>query len=234
MIAWLLMGIHHGSCGNKMNKINLFNEIKGVKNILCLGAHCDDIEIGSGGTLLRLQEEYPQLKFHWVIFSSNNQRKAEAHACSKEFIKNNASLDLTVLKCRESYFPFTAVEIKECFELLKQQFSPDLIFTHYHQDAHQDHRLISDLTWNTFRHHLILEYMIPKYEGEHGIPNFFVTLPIEAVQHKVNSIYNYYASQQEKHWFSKETFLAVMRLRGIESLSPSGYAEGFYARKMCY
>lgn len=234
MIVWPLMEIRPGSYGKKMNKIKLFNEVQGVKNILCLGAHCDDIEIGCGGTLLRVQEEHPQVKFHWVIFSSNEQRKAEAEACSREFIKNNSSLDLTVLTCRESYFPFIAVEIKERFDQLKQQFSPDLIFTHYHQDAHQDHRLISELTWNTYRNHLILEYMIPKYEGEPGYPNFFVTLSSEMVERKVNSVFNNYSSQQEKHWFTKETFLATMRLRGIESLAPSGYAEGFYARKMCY
>jgi len=217
-----------------MEKINLFHGDKKTKTILCLGAHCNDIEIGAGGTLLRLQEENPKLNIHSVVFISNEQRVAEARASAKKFVKNNTALNLTILTFRESYFPYIAIEIKEYFDRLKQECSPDLILTHFHQDLHQDHRLISELTWNTFRNHLILEYMIPKYEGDPGIPNFFVTLSNEMVDTKVNVIWNSFKSQREKHWFTKETFLAVMRLHGIESLAPSGYAEGFLARKICY
>lgn len=217
-----------------MNTINLFQKATNPKHILCLGAHCDDIEIGAGGTLLRLQEEYPQLQVHWVVFSSNEQRAAETRASASHFIKINPAINLTVLTFRESYFPYIGLTIKEYFGVLKNQYSPDLILTHYHKDVHQDHRLISELTWNTFRQHLILEYMIPKYEGESGIPNLFINLSHEIIEKKVDIIFNSYQSQQDKHWFSKDTFLAVMRLRGIESHSSSGYAEGFFARKISY
>jgi LmbE family N-acetylglucosaminyl deacetylase len=200
--------------------------------ILCLGAHSDDIEIGCGGTILKLTKNNRNIVFHWVIFSSDQQRKREALKSAGLFLTDVKEKKIVVNHFRNSFFPFIGAEIKEYFEKLKRQFSPDLIFTHYGKDLHQDHRLISELTWNTFRDHLILEYEIPKYDGDLGIPNFFVHLDESICNRKVNHILSTYKTQSENHWFTEETFWSILRLRGIESNSPSKYAEAFYCRKM--
>jgi LmbE family N-acetylglucosaminyl deacetylase len=122
--------------------------------------------------------------------------------------------------------------VKAVFEEELKQISPDLIFTHNGKDAHQDHRLISELTWNTFRDHLILEYEIPKYDGDLGQPSVFVPLKAEVSQTKVRYIMDAFQSQRNKRWFEESTFLSLMRLRGMECNAPSGYAEGFYCRKL--
>ncbi|MEI2579606.1 PIG-L deacetylase family protein [Scytonema sp. PRP1] len=126
------------------------------------------------------------------------------------------------------------IEIKEFFEQLKQDYNPDLIFTHSRHDLHQDHRLIYDFTWNTFRNHLILEYEIPKYDGDLGNPNFFVHLDEETCQDKIKNIIDSFPSQKGKQWFTQETFLSILRLRGIESNAPNKYAEAFYCRKVVF
>ncbi len=200
--------------------------------ILCLGAHPDDIEVGSGGTILRLTEEMPETEFRWVVFSGDLERSNEARRSAEAFLKDAKSKTIDVCQFRDSYFPFVGAHIKDFFEKLKTEFAPDLIFTHYRGDAHQDHRLISELTWNTFRDQLILEYEIPKYDGDLGTPNFYIHLQEPVVQKKMNYTLKIYETQKQKKWFTEETFRSVLRIRGVESNSPSKYAEAFYCRKM--
>jgi LmbE family N-acetylglucosaminyl deacetylase len=201
------------------------------RNILCLGAHCDDIEIGCGGTILKYVHEMKDLNVHWVVFSSDECRKKEAILSAEEFLKEVKNKNVVVNQFRNSYFPYCGVEIKEYFENLKQCFAPDIIFTHCRGDLHQDHRVINELTWNTFRDHLILEYEIAKYDADLGSPNGFVHLDENICKNKVNIIVKHFKSQAEKIWFTKDLFMSVMRIRGVESNSPSKYAEGFYCRK---
>ncbi len=205
-----------------------------LRRVLCLGAHCDDIEIGCGGTILKLIEQDPNLSVCWVVFSSNAERSAEAYASAEAFLAGAQEQQIVIKDFRDGYFPYNGAEIKEYFETIKQEFDPDLIFTHYRQDAHQDHRLLCELTWNTFRNHCILEYEIPKYEGDWGAPNFFVQLDEAVCKQKIATILAHFGTQANKHWFSEETFLAILRLRGIESRAPAGYAEAFYGRKIIF
>ena len=199
--------------------------------LLCLGAHCDDIEIGCGGTILKLAAARPEMEVHWVVFSSDERRKKEALASAERFLGDAATRKVTVHEVRDGFLPYSGGEVKERFEALKGSFSPDLILTHYRHDLHQDHRLVSELTWNTFRDHLILEYEIPKYDGDFGSPNVFVAVDETICRRKIDTIIGAYQSQHGKRWFSRELFSAVLRLRGMEANSASGYAEGFYCRK---
>lgn len=215
----------------KVLKFRFFEE-KPEPKILCLGAHPDDIEIGCGGTILRLLEEAPEAQFCWVVFSGNQKRCEEAWQSAALFLKESKSKKIHVEQFREAYFPFIGVQIKDYFEKLKTEFSPDLIFTHYSKDAHQDHRLISNLTWNTFRDHFILEYEIPKYEGDLGNPNLHVCLTETHVTQKINHICSIFQTQKEKQWFDQETFRSILRLRGVECNSPSKFAEAFYCHKI--
>lgn len=200
--------------------------------ILCLGAHCDDIEIGCGGTILTLTERSRDLAFTWVVFSSDKEREREAMDSARAFLRDAKKRDIVIKTFRDGFFPFIGAEIKEYFEELKERLSPDLVLTHYRNDLHQDHRLISELTWNTFRNHLILEYEIPKYDGDFGSPNVFVPLEESICHRKVDYILNYYKTQSNKHWFSKELFLSMLRLRGMEANGSGSYAEAFYGRKL--
>ncbi|HTY75593.1 MAG TPA: PIG-L deacetylase family protein [Candidatus Nanoarchaeia archaeon] len=214
-----------------MHKPKLFasnNELK----VLCLGAHPDDIEIGCGGTLLRIAKEVPKAQFYWVVFSGNSQRQKETIESAQIFLNNVTIKKVVVKDFRDSYFPFIGEQIKDYFEQIKQDFSPDIIFTHYRNDAHQDHRLISNLTWNTFRDHLLLEYEIPKFDGDLGTPNLYVNIDETLARRKTSLILENYPSQKEKSWFTAETFMSILRIRGIESNSPTQYAEGFYCRKL--
>ena len=200
--------------------------------ILALGCHSDDIEIGCGGAILRLGVEHPDCVFHWVVFSAIGARAAEARHAATQFV-DPLRLKGPVLKTfHDGFMPFVGADIKTVFEELKQAVSPDLIFTHNRRDAHQDHRLISELTWNTFRNHLILEYEIPKYDGDMGQPSVFLPISLEMCEKKVRLIMDTFRSQCDKRWFQRETFLSLMRLRGMECNSSSGYAEAFYARKL--
>jgi len=199
--------------------------------LLCLGAHCDDIEIGSGATVLRLVEHFPDLRVHWVVLSSSPVRAAEARASAERFLRGVRHKEVVIKDFRNSFFPFEGARIKEFFEELKGRVEPDLVLTHTRSDLHQDHRLVCELTWNTFRSHLILEQEIPKYDGDLGAPNLFVPLEPAHYEAKVANILECFPSQHDKHWFRRETFMALMRLRGMESNAPSGYAEGFYCRK---
>jgi LmbE family N-acetylglucosaminyl deacetylase len=205
-------------------------EGKGL-NILCLGAHCDDIEIGCGGTILKLIENYPIAHLKWVVFASNELRKQEAVASAEKFLADVPDKEIVVLDYRDAFLSFSALEIKEYFESIKKGFDPDLVFTHFRNDRHQDHRLISDLSWNTFRSHLILEYEIPKYDGDLGIPNSFCTLSQEQADRKVDILLECFESQGSKHWFDRETFFSLMRIRGMECAHKGKFAEAFHVRK---
>jgi LmbE family N-acetylglucosaminyl deacetylase len=199
-------------------------------NILCLGAHCDDIEIGAGGTLLKMFDEYKINQIKWVVFASNEIRKNEATVSAEKFLKSVKNSEVLIQSYRDGFLPFLAAEVKDYFEKIKRDFIPDVIFTHYRNDRHQDHRLVSDLTWNTWRNHLILEYEIPKYDGDLGVPNFFVPLEEKYIAERNNILIDSFESQRDKHWFDDSTFRALPRLRGMESATE--YAEAFYARKI--
>ncbi len=213
--------------------MNFSDRIHSTKKILCLGAHADDIEIGCGGTILRLLKEHEDLEFYWVVLSSNSKRKKEALKGAELFLKRARKKTVLVESFRDGFFPYTGTEIKEYFEALKKQVSPDLVLTHYRDDRHQDHRVVSDLTWNTFRKELILEYEIPKYDGDLGQPNFFVRLSEQVCDKKVQHILDVYQTQIQKHWLTEDTLRALMRLRGVESAAGK-YAEAFYCRKMIF
>lgn len=200
--------------------------------VLCLGSHSDDIEIGCGGTILRLADQYPASTFHWVVFNATGVRASEAKQAANLFVRP-AQLQGPLLRSfDDGFMPFMGAEVKAVFEELKQTVSPHLIFTHNRKDAHQDHRLIAELTWNTFRNHLILEYEVPKYDGDIGQPSIFVPLTREHCEKKVRYVIDTFKSQQCKRWFEKETLFALMRLRGMECNADSGYAEAFYCKKL--
>jgi LmbE family N-acetylglucosaminyl deacetylase len=199
--------------------------------VLCLGAHCDDIEIGCGGTILNLAAAKVDMEIRWIVFSSNEERKKEALKSADAFLGSTVNRQVIIHSFRDGFLPYVWGEIKDRFEELKNHFSPDLILTHHSRDLHQDHRLISELTWNTFRNHLILEYEIPKYDGDFGSPNVFAPLNELICRQKIETIIGAYQTQREKSWFARDLFLSVLRVRGMEANASSGYAEGFYCRK---
>jgi LmbE family N-acetylglucosaminyl deacetylase len=201
-------------------------------NLLCLGAHSDDIEIGCGGTVLRLAAEVPNLTVRWVVFSGGGERAIEARNSATAFLQGGKTSRIEVLNFRDGYYPFQGSEIKDFFEALKRDFEPSLVLTHWKGDAHQDHRLLADLTHNTFRNHLVLEYEIPKYDGDLGNPNFFVPLTHAQVGAKIELILRHFPTQHSRSWFTEDTFLAMARLRGIHCNAAGGFAEAFYARKI--
>jgi len=198
---------------------------------LFFGAHCDDIEIGCGGTILELAERYPDGRFIWIVFSSNEERAREVRNSFSFFLEDVKKKQLIVQRFRNGYFPYDGSLIKDFFESIKSTINPDVIFTHYREDLHQDHRIISELTWNTYRDHMILEYEIPKYDGGLASPNCFFPIAEKQYLKKVTILLDCFPSESGKRWFSKDTFLGMMRLRGIECNSSSGHAEAFYCRK---
>jgi LmbE family N-acetylglucosaminyl deacetylase len=203
---------------------------RGLQHLLCLGAHADDIEIGAGGTILRLVREYPGVTVHWVVFSASGKRENEARRSAECFLQNSGAHRVIIHQFADGYFPYHGQSIKQEFESLKGQLEPDLVITHWASDAHQDHRLINELTWNTFRRHTILEFEVPKYDGDLGRPNVYVPLSSDDRQRKVEYLLSAFPTQAGKHWFSEDTFLAIMRLRGVEC--GEAYAEAFYGRKL--
>jgi LmbE family N-acetylglucosaminyl deacetylase len=203
-----------------------------LQRVLCLGAHSDDIEIGTGGTLLRLASEVPNLEIWWAVFSAPGLRAEEARRSADAFLGGIARKHVTIGSFRESYFPSEWPAIKDRFEEIKSQFDPDVVFTHWRDDRHQDHRVLSDLAWNTFRAHLILEYEIPKYDGDLDRPNLFMPLSEQLCDRKIELLLSHFKTQSTKHWFTRDTFDALHRIRGIESASPTGRAEAFYCRKL--
>ncbi|HVY36596.1 MAG TPA: PIG-L family deacetylase [Polyangia bacterium] len=200
--------------------------------ILCLGAHCDDIEIGCGGAVLRLLAERPGSTVRWVAFASNPAREVEARAGAAAFLEKAADRQVVIHKFRDGYLPFQGAEVKDAFEAAKADFRPDVVLTHHRHDRHQDHRMVAELTWNTYRDHAILEYEIPKYEGDLGTPNLYLPLTEAVARRKIDLIVRSYPSQAGKRWFRPETFEAVLRLRGIECNAPDGFAEAFHATKL--
>ncbi len=200
--------------------------------LLCLGAHPDDIEIGCGGSLLRLAAEQPRMSVRWIVFSGSERRQAEATGAARDFLAGVADSEVRVLGFRDGFFPSQHAEIKDAFEQLKRDWRPTLVLTHYRDDLHQDHRLIAELTYNTFRDHLVWEYEVPKYDGDLGNPNLFLPLSREQCRRKVALLLEHFPSQRERAgWFTEETFFALMRLRGLGCNAPSGLAEAFYCRK---
>ena len=208
-----------------------FSKKRGLK-VLCLGAHCDDIEIGCGGTVLKLAEQYPEVEFYWVVFASTPERGQEAKASAEKFLEKVAHKTIIIKNFRDGFLPYSGLEVKEYFEQLKKEFSPELIFTHYRNDLHQDHRLVNELTWNTFRDHLILEYEIPKWDGDMGQTNVYVPVPASVLERKIELLMAHFGSQRSKQWFDRETFRGLARLRGMECRAPEGYAEAFFGRKL--
>ena len=201
--------------------------------LLFLGAHCDDIEIGCGGTVLQLLAARPHVDITWVVFSSTQVREQEARRSAAAFLRGAAREPRVIVhRFRDGHFPWQGAEIKQAFEALKQEVQPDVIFTHAREDRHQDHSTVSDLTWNTWRRHLVLEYEIPKYDGDLGQPNVFQPLSRDVCERKARSICEAFQSEGNKGWMSEDTFLALARLRGIECAAPDRYAEAFYARKL--
>ena len=209
------------------------NKEKGFPlNVLCLGAHCDDIEIGCGGTILRLISENKDTNINWIVFASNKERAVEAKKSAQIFLADAIQKDIVIKHYRDSFFPYIGEEIKTFFEEVKKNIKPDIIFTHYRNDLHQDHRLISELTWNTFRCHFILEYEVIKYDGDLGSPNFIIPIEKQLCKKKIRTIINCFKSQSGRHWFTEDTFFSMMRIRGVEGCCEEGFAEAFYCRKI--
>ena len=202
--------------------------------LLCLGSHSDDIEIGCGGAVLDLIASGLEVEVVWAVFSSGRDREREARASAALFLDGACGKEVIVRRFRDGFFPYDGAQIKEEFEALKQVISPDLIFTHYRHDRHQDHRTISDLTWNTWRNHLILEYEIPKYDGDLGVPNCYMPLTRNICERKIKYICDTFQTQSNKAWLTDDTFWGLMRLRGVECAAPDKYAEAFYCRKLVW
>jgi LmbE family N-acetylglucosaminyl deacetylase len=201
-------------------------------SVLCLGAHSDDIEIGVGATLLGMMDHGVRLEVHWCVLSGAGDREKEAKASAVDFLSNATGTQIEVMSFRDGFFPEQGDAIKSWFEVLKRRANPDIIFTHRRDDAHQDHRQVCRLTWNTFRDHCIFEYEIPKWDGDIGQPNLYVPVSASSLQRKVELLISHFGSQRSKQWFDSETFRGLARLRGMECRAPEGYAEAFVARKI--
>ena len=200
--------------------------------ILCLGAHADDIEIGCGGTILKLIENYQaEIIVHWFVLSATPERRREARSSAEAFLMGADQTSIIIEDFEDSFFPYHGAEIKKRMHQVSSEFVPDIIFTPHRQDLHQDHRLVAELTWNAFRDHWILEYEIPKFDGDLISPNLFVPLREAICEKKVNYLLKHFKSQQQRSWFTAGTFAALHRLRGIECNSNTGYAEAFHCRK---
>jgi LmbE family N-acetylglucosaminyl deacetylase len=217
--------------GGCMMHLRFSRSVEEPLQVLCIGAHSDDIEIGCGGSLLQLIEWHPQISFHWVVLTAKGVRRTEACQAAHLFTSER-SCNLMLQEFDDGFLPYSAAEVKRFFECLKGLVEPDIIFTHWAGDGHQDHRFTSELTWNTFRNHLILEYEIPKYDGDLGRPTWFVPLDDRFVERKIKHLLAVFSSQSGKRWFQPETFSALMRLRGMECNAESGYAEAFHIRKV--
>jgi LmbE family N-acetylglucosaminyl deacetylase len=201
-------------------------------SVLCLGAHSDDIEIGVGATLLSMIARGVRLDVHWCVLGATGDRAREAQASAADFLSQAGSAKIEVMAFRDGFFPEQGEEIKSWFETLKPRANPDLILTHCRDDAHQDHRQVCRLTWNTFRDHCVLEYEIPKWDGDLGRPNLYVPVSSKALSRKIELLNSHFGTQRSKQWFDSETFLGLARLRGVECRAPERYAEAFFARKL--
>ena len=202
-----------------------------LRRVLAIGAHADDIEIGCGATLLALQRSH-ELDVTWVVLAAEGDREQEARSSADSFLRDAAARKVVCHAFRDGYLPYVGGDVKDVFEELKRELDPQLVLTHTRDDLHQDHRLVCELTWYTWRDCFVLEYEIPKYDGDLGTPNLFVPVSEELAHEKADWILRAFPSQSGKHWFEPELFLGLMRVRGMESLSPSGYAEAFTCRKL--
>ena len=203
-------------------------------DILCIGAHCDDIEIGCGATLLLLQQQYPRCRIHSLILTSTAERRREAIAAAHALVRPAARGVLQIGELRDGHLPAHFAAVKDQFEALRSLVSPQLIFTHHGLDRHQDHRLVSEVTWQTFRNHQIWEYEIPKYDADLATPNMYVPVSAALAKRKLAAIMRAYRSQAGKYWFTADNLNALLRLRGLEGRAPSGYAEAFHCRKLSF
>jgi LmbE family N-acetylglucosaminyl deacetylase len=203
-----------------------------LRSVLFIGAHSDDIEIGCGGTILRITGENPNLSIHWVVFSADHVRASEARRGADLFLGRARCSNIVLHNFRDGHFPFHGSTIKDEFERLKALCKPDVIFTHFGSDQHQDHRLLSMLAWNTWRDHLIMEYEVPKYDGDLGHPNVYVPIDRATCLKKARLLRKSFASQSTRQWFGEDAFMALLRLRGTECNSPTHYAEAFHCRKL--
>ncbi len=200
-------------------------------SVLCLGAHSDDIEIGCGGSILTLLQRFPETTVDWVVLAADGERAGEARAGAAAFLENAARSNVVVKGFRERYFPYLE-GLKEYFDELGANLSPGLIFSPWRGDAHQDHRTVAELAANTFRNQLILEYEIPKYDGDLGRPEVYIPLRRAVGDRKIAAIFETFTSQSDRDWFSEETFRSLLRMRGIECRAPEGLAEAFHCRKL--
>ena len=205
-----------------------------LRRVLAIGCHADDVEIGCGGTLLTLTRSIPELEVDWVVLAAPGERAVEAHASAEAFLAAAGAARVEVHEFQDGFLPYSGREVKEVFESLKARVDPQLVLTHTRHDLHQDHRLACELTWNTFRDHLILEYEIPKFDGDLASPNFFVPLAAAVAEEKVTLLERHFPTQAGKHWFDRELFLGLMRIRGMESATPERYAEAFICRKAVF
>lgn len=217
-----------------MQRLALFSGPDGPKRFLALGAHADDIEIGCGGTMLRLKAERPDAEVLWMVLAADEERAREAESSAGAFLQGFARSRLVVKRHRDGFLPYSGAAVKEDLEAVKREFSPDVVFTHFLQDRHQDHRLVSDLTWNTWRNHLILEYEIPKFDGDFGSPNLYSPIPSATLERKVELVLQHFRSQGGKHWLTPDLLRAVARIRGMECVAPEAIAEAFYCRKAVF
>jgi LmbE family N-acetylglucosaminyl deacetylase len=211
--------------------LNLFDPTR-LQRVLCLGAHSDDIEIGVGGTILKLIAANPAVQIRWVVFcGADERRRQEALNAAGKFLSRCQNKQVDVHTFRDSYLPWQGEKVKDEFEGIKKSFQPDLIFTHFRDDRHQDHRTISDLAYNTWRDHTVLEYEILKYDGDLGRPNCYSPLPADICQRKIELLMECFGTQRSRQWFTEDTFQAMLRIRGVECNSLSKFAEAFHARK---
>jgi LmbE family N-acetylglucosaminyl deacetylase len=208
------------------------NGAHGLSTVLVLGAHCDDIEIGCGGTLAKLARRYPSAKFVWVTFCSNDVREAETRIAARRILGLTTDATVQVMTFKESHLPNIASDVKIFFETSLKPHRPDLILTHARHDLHQDHRTINQLTWNTFRDHAIWEYEVLKFDGDLGVPNHFVPLTASELRAKVDMLIESFSSQHSRQWFTRDAFEALARIRGVECNATEGFAEAFYVRKL--
>ena len=209
-----------------------FSPAEPLRRVLAIGCHSDDIEIGCGGTLLALARANPKLEVDWVVLAAHGGRADEARASAESFLAGVATSRVDVFGFRDGFLPYLGGDVKDAFEELKSRVDPQLVLTHAGYDFHQDHRFACELTWNTFRNNAILEYEIPKVDGDLGRPNFYVPLSTEVVEKKLDLVERHFPSQAGKHWFDRELFLGLMRLRGMECVAADRYAEAFTCRKV--
>jgi LmbE family N-acetylglucosaminyl deacetylase len=204
----------------------------GIQRILCIGAHSDDIEIGCGGTLLTLLAANPRIEIDWVVLSAFGSREAEARKSAERFLADGVSASIRIEHFRERYFPYIGSEVKEYFDSLSDRVSPDIIFSHGLEDRHQDHRIVAELVGNSFRDHLVLQYEIPKFDGDLSTPNVYVEIEGEVLDRKIRYLLEGFPTQSDRYWFTEDTFRGLARIRGVESKAVSGFAEGFHCRKL--